>query len=568
MLAASAAPGAADRRRRSSTASRSRSPGRRSCSASARSCSPRSLRRRDIANINPEEHRRWSPPDRRLPELELRPVGAADFPAYLATLRAAFHGSVMEDEAELEQAVFEPARSLAVFDGGAMVATAGVYSRELTVPGGPAPVAAVTFVGVRPTYRRRGLLNRLMRRQLAAVHAAGREAIAALWASEGRIYGRFGYAVASRAAELRVHAEGARLRTDPPLLPPRTGAATASPSPPSTRRRGRSAPGCSTAQRPGGTCASTTPKRNRARPPGAGPLTSSSSRTRTAPGRVRALAVRPRGDGGRPDGEVLVRELVARTPEAHAALWRHLLGLDLTSRMTWDLAPPDEPLGLMLDDFSAVRPSSGPACGSGWSTSAARSPSVPTPRRSTSCSRCTTTCAPGTPGAIGSPPTPAARCASRPPPRPTSRSGSTRSARRPRGAHAVGARRRRVLEERRRGALEAAGRASAATPSRGARRSFRTIRGRVRIPSRVGSRRTNEGARRDQEAVGHRRSSGGSGAGDRSGRRGASGPCDGEPGQTLRVSADPSGKLRFIPNRLSAKPGRVTIVMTNPKSPA
>jgi len=37
-------------------------------------------------------------------------------------------------------------------------------------------------------------------------------------------------------------------------------------------------------------------------------------------------------------------------------------------------------------------------------------------------------------------------------------------------------------------------------------------------------------------------------------------------GQTLRVSADPSGKLRFIPNRLSAKPGRVTIVMTNPKS--
>ena len=73
-----------------------------------------------------------------MPELELRPVGAADFPAYLATLRAAFHSSVMEDEAELEQAVFEPARSLAVFDGGAMVATAGVYSRELTVPGGRA----------------------------------------------------------------------------------------------------------------------------------------------------------------------------------------------------------------------------------------------------------------------------------------------------------------------------------------------------------------------------------------------------------------------------------------------
>jgi uncharacterized cupredoxin-like copper-binding protein len=37
-------------------------------------------------------------------------------------------------------------------------------------------------------------------------------------------------------------------------------------------------------------------------------------------------------------------------------------------------------------------------------------------------------------------------------------------------------------------------------------------------------------------------------------------------GQTLRTSADPSGKLRFIPNRLSARRGAVTIVMTNPRS--
>jgi uncharacterized cupredoxin-like copper-binding protein len=37
-------------------------------------------------------------------------------------------------------------------------------------------------------------------------------------------------------------------------------------------------------------------------------------------------------------------------------------------------------------------------------------------------------------------------------------------------------------------------------------------------------------------------------------------------GQTLRTSADPGGKLRFIPNRLSAKRGTVTLVMTNPRS--
>jgi uncharacterized cupredoxin-like copper-binding protein len=37
-------------------------------------------------------------------------------------------------------------------------------------------------------------------------------------------------------------------------------------------------------------------------------------------------------------------------------------------------------------------------------------------------------------------------------------------------------------------------------------------------------------------------------------------------GQTLRVSADPQGKLRFEPNRLTARPGRVTIVMRNPRT--
>jgi uncharacterized cupredoxin-like copper-binding protein len=37
-------------------------------------------------------------------------------------------------------------------------------------------------------------------------------------------------------------------------------------------------------------------------------------------------------------------------------------------------------------------------------------------------------------------------------------------------------------------------------------------------------------------------------------------------GQTLRVSADPGGKLRFEPSRLTARRGRVTIVMRNPRS--
>ena len=50
---------------------------------------------------------------------------------------------------------------------------------------------------VAPTHRRRGVLTAIMRRQLDEMQAAGREPVAALWASESSIYGRFGYAPAT-----------------------------------------------------------------------------------------------------------------------------------------------------------------------------------------------------------------------------------------------------------------------------------------------------------------------------------------------------------------------------------
>jgi uncharacterized cupredoxin-like copper-binding protein len=37
-------------------------------------------------------------------------------------------------------------------------------------------------------------------------------------------------------------------------------------------------------------------------------------------------------------------------------------------------------------------------------------------------------------------------------------------------------------------------------------------------------------------------------------------------GQMLRLTADPGGQLRFNTSTLTAKPGKVTIVMTNPSS--
>jgi predicted acetyltransferase len=92
-------------------------------------------------------------------------------------------------------------RMHAVWDGGSIVAGAGVFPFGLTVPGGELSCAGVTVVGVLPSHRRRGLLRRMMDAQLRDIRDRG-EPLAALWASEETIYGRFGYGLASTSLNL------------------------------------------------------------------------------------------------------------------------------------------------------------------------------------------------------------------------------------------------------------------------------------------------------------------------------------------------------------------------------
>ncbi len=101
----------------------------------------------------------------------------------------------------------------AVLDGRQIVAGAGAYSLELTLPGGPTPCAGVTVVGVLPSHRRRGLLRRMMEAQLRDIRERG-EPIAALWASEETIYGRFGYALASLSMSLGIRRRAVGVRPE------------------------------------------------------------------------------------------------------------------------------------------------------------------------------------------------------------------------------------------------------------------------------------------------------------------------------------------------------------------
>src|SRR5436190_13530562 len=144
----------------------------------------------------------------------LRSGTPEDYENLFLVLQRAFNDDPDEDEREDERRVFEPERAILVEAGSVLAGTASAYTRDLTVPGGILPAAHVTMVGVDPTFRRQGVLTRMMTYQLADVRARG-EAVAVLWASEGRIYQRFGYGLAARKIGLEVERE-VRLREAPP----------------------------------------------------------------------------------------------------------------------------------------------------------------------------------------------------------------------------------------------------------------------------------------------------------------------------------------------------------------
>lgn len=280
--------------------------------------------------------------------MELRPASREEFDEFGRAAMSAFHRELDDAERERHARIYEPERSLACFDGGRIVATTGAYTRELSVPGAVIGCAAVTLVAVVPTHRRRGLLTAMMRRQLEDLRERG-DAVAILWASEASIYGRFGYAIGARAAQLVARRPAARLAAAPALGGPlRAGPAREHvEAMRATHERVRP-------QRPGMLDRRGAWWDDRLFDPeherhGAQPLQAVSVQDGYA-----LYAVRPDFDQDGPAGEVRVRELVAATPGAHTQLWAYLLDQDLTRTISWNLAPLDEPLWLTLTDPRAL----------------------------------------------------------------------------------------------------------------------------------------------------------------------------------------------------------------------
>jgi len=155
--------------------------------------------------------------------IEIRLIDDSEFEAvYDCALRT--FGAHTSDEEKIDAREWnELDRIFAAFEGEEVVATSGVVSLPIVTPGGEVvPAAAVTLVTTSPSYRRQGLMRRLMIALMDQAIERG-ESLATLWASESSIYGKLGFGAAIDAADLEIAPHHAALRSDAPAGSGRVG---------------------------------------------------------------------------------------------------------------------------------------------------------------------------------------------------------------------------------------------------------------------------------------------------------------------------------------------------------
>jgi predicted acetyltransferase len=242
----------------------------------------------------------------------------------------------------------DPGRFLVATEGDDIVGIAGDYPFTMTVPGGFLAVPGVTWVSVRPTHRRRGILRHLMDRQLREYAERG-EIAAILTASEGGIYHRFGYGPAT--VKRRTVLDRTATRWTGPMARGSVRLATAAQARahvPDVHRRW---------------CAHTPGALSRSKQWWDGEFLDRESHRNGATARRYLLhddgyviyRTRSARTDGRQHNACHLTDYVALTADAHAGLWQVLLGLDLVTTINAHSIPIDDPLAFLLSDGRQLR---------------------------------------------------------------------------------------------------------------------------------------------------------------------------------------------------------------------
>jgi len=278
--------------------------------------------------------------------IDIRLVGPEQHLEFITPLLTGFGAPIVPERVERMQRLADVTHRFAAYDGDTIAGCAGTMAFTMTTPGGAVPVAGLTMVGVLPTHRRRGVMSALVRQHLDEARASG-QPVSALWASEGSIYGRFGYGLGSlvcsgsierdrsafitdvaRAGRVRLVTEEEALRTLPEIWervrPTTPGMLSRSPSWWQNRRLADLEKGAPPMQRV----------------------------VLELDGRPEAYALyrhHLRWESTNiPDSRLQVHEAMATSPLTTRLIWRYLLDIDLMQRIEVSFLPPDHPLLLML----------------------------------------------------------------------------------------------------------------------------------------------------------------------------------------------------------------------------
>jgi predicted acetyltransferase len=298
---------------------------------------------------------------RREDDLAVRPITEPEIPDWIRALNTGFLRTPTVSEAEVadRSTYIDPARTLGAFDAGRCVATFRSFPQELTAVGGRAvPADAITNVTVTATHRRRGLLTRMMAKDLAAAKERG-DVVATLIAAEYRIYGRYGFGPATTATQWEIDVQRAGL--DPRWSAPEDGGRIDLVDAEDVRKLGPELHERLRRVQPGAV--------NRADRwwqvnTGAISLTRSSwtepfyAVHRAADGEVQGLAAYVCDDtwtdAKQPLDTATVKGLIATTPAAERALWHHICSVDWVTKVKSDWRSPDDLLPLLLPDPRAA----------------------------------------------------------------------------------------------------------------------------------------------------------------------------------------------------------------------
>ncbi|MEW2268119.1 GNAT family N-acetyltransferase [Streptomyces sp. NPDC047868] len=295
-------------------------------------------------------------------DIDIRPIREDEIREWTRALHTGFQlpPTISDADVEDRSTYILPARTLGAFDATRCVGTFRSFPQQITAVGGtPVQADAISNVTVTATHRRRGILTRMMAKDLAAAKERG-DTVATLIAAEYQIYGRYGFGAATTATEWTIDVPRAGL--DPRWSGPEDGGRIDLVDGDDVRKTGPELHERLRRAQPG-----VVDRDERWWQVRTGALVlDPASWTepfhavyRNAEGEAEGLLTYTVddhwGDVKQPLETAKVKDMIAVTPAAERALWRYVCSVDWVTKVRTGWRAPDDLLPHLLPDPRAAR---------------------------------------------------------------------------------------------------------------------------------------------------------------------------------------------------------------------